>query len=389
MISGTWVGGGSENALRPRRRRIGTMLGVVASPLLLLATAAGCGEDDLLGSATAVPTEVAVDPADFLGDVPCRALVGAAQSYVLTLDTFGVEGEDDDSATPIRVGSSGPVSCASEVGFRDVIVDGARYVASVDVFEAAPDTLTPEGGFGSGARTMIDRSGARVLPRWTTTCGGGVASAVEAVADARVAVRPCAPLTDREEETPPPTRLVVPPEQVLGPEPCAVASRFALIPIAGDLPLRTAIACNSRTPEYDVVADTAYRLYAEAEREDGTPVGAVCEARAIAGLTVVATCGPLSDRGAVQVDLASLDVSRASARCPDGARYDVVDAQGNPLNAVAVPCGATTSITSVVPGEQVYRARVFEADGAPTGDIAECTATVLPGRSVDATCGYL
>lgn len=338
---------------------------------------AGCGDDASVTSDTAVPTEVAVDPADFLGEASCGPLDGAVQSYVLTLLTY--EDEADDS--PVVVGSTGAVSCASVAGFRNVIVAGALYTAEIDAYAVSPDELTPVGGVNSGARAM-ERDGVQVTPRWTSTCGAGAPSAVTAVTDVQTFVRPCEPLADSDASA---TRLAVAPEQVLGADPCAVAPSFDVASELGGLPSSLGLACDAAPLVYDAVDDQRYRLYARANRLDGTTVGTVCEARGAKGLTVEVTCGPLSDRGAVQVDLAPLTEPGGGVLCPMGSFYDVQSGD-DVLNPVPVPCGSTTSVTSVLPGIRSYQAVVYDAEGAATGQTADCTALVEAGRSVDATC---
>lgn len=338
----------------------------------------GCGDDDGLAFDVAVPTEVAVDPADFLGEASCGPLEGSVQSYVLTLLTY--DDENDDS--PVVVGSTGAVSCASVAGFRNVIVAGARYTAEVDAYPFPPGELTPVGGNDSGARAM-ERDGAQVIPRWSTTCGAGAPSAVVAVTDVQTFVRPCEPLADGEDA--PATRLSVAPAQVLGPDPCAAAASFDLTSELGGLPSSLGLACDGTPLVYDAVAEQRYRLYARADRLDGRTIGTVCEARGKAGLTVEVTCGPVSDRGAVQIDLSPLTQTGGDVLCPEGAFYDV-QADGEALNPVPVPCGSTTSVTSVLPGIRSYEAVVFDAGGVLTGQSADCTALVEAGRSVDATC---
>jgi len=345
---------------------------------LLVGASTGCGDDDGLSFSTAVPTEVAVNPVDFLGEATCSPLEGAVQSYVLTLLTY--EDENDDS--PVVVGSSLAISCASVVGFRNVIVAGARYTAEIDAYPFPPGELVPVGGSDSGARSML-RDGSEVVPRWTTTCGGGAESAAIAVTDVQTFLRPCEPLIDGEEEAA--ARISLGPSQVLGPAACSVAPSFDVTSELGGLPNSLGLACDGTPVVFDAVDEQRYRVYARAENLEGTTIGTVCEARGKAGLTVEVTCGPLSDRGAVQIDLNALTDGEGAPLCPTGSFYDIV-ADGAVLNPVPVPCGSSTSVTSVLPGIRSYAATVYDGAGIATGRGAACTALVEAGRSVEAAC---
>lgn len=122
------------------------------------------------------PELVAVDPADFLGTVRCVGKSeddevardpNAARSYVATLFdvTPGPDGGIPNPGTPLA--SSPPTSCQVPITFT-YVAPGHRYIAQVDAYREAPDTLSP---LVVGSR-LLSADGARVVPRWTATCGG-------------------------------------------------------------------------------------------------------------------------------------------------------------------------------------------------------------------------
>jgi len=122
------------------------------------------------------PELVAVDPADFMGSVHCAAESAddevardpnTARTYVATLFdvTPGADGGIPIPGTPLA--SSPPTSCQKPITFTYVTA-GRRYIAQVDAYREAPASLTP---LSVGSRLM-SANDARVVPRWTATCGG-------------------------------------------------------------------------------------------------------------------------------------------------------------------------------------------------------------------------
>lgn len=139
--------------------------------VLLLIAAGFCGCAGT-GSVISVPlptTAIVVDPADFMGNVPCLPAEGAMRRYVATLTSVHAGGAIDAGA--VALPSSPPVSCAQTVSFQRV-VDGTEYVADIDGYDI--DDIRPLGsadGGPSGSRVMVDGQGHYVAPRWTTSCG--------------------------------------------------------------------------------------------------------------------------------------------------------------------------------------------------------------------------
>ena len=159
--------------------------------LALLASAA-CSESPTTAPAVPRPQLVGVDPNDFMGSIRCAAPLAddanagsadagpeldcqvdsdldpdAARSYVATLYdvTPAADGSVPNPGTPLA--SSPPTPCLLPVTFS-YVVEGHRYLAQVDAYHERPKCLTP---ISAGSRLLSDVAGARVVPRWTATCG--------------------------------------------------------------------------------------------------------------------------------------------------------------------------------------------------------------------------
>jgi len=150
-----------------------------------------CSSTSTTATTIVRPELVAVDPADFLGSVPCAAPGGpdagsasepdAARSYVATL--FDVTPLSDGGVpTPgTQLASSPPTSCLNPVMFTYVVA-AHRYIAQVDAYVEAPEDLAP---ISAGYRSLVSvvdgaPAGEPVLPRWAATCGGYPLSPYEA-----------------------------------------------------------------------------------------------------------------------------------------------------------------------------------------------------------------
>jgi hypothetical protein len=147
-----------------------------AATSALFATAACTGT----GATVTVPlpaTAIVVDPAEFLGNVPCFPVfagtspsvgAGAMRRYVATLRTVHAGGALGLDAG-VELPSSPPTRCSDRVSFQRV-VDGTAYVAEIDGYDV--DDIKPLGTDGvSGSRVMVDRQNRFVRPRWQTSCG--------------------------------------------------------------------------------------------------------------------------------------------------------------------------------------------------------------------------
>jgi hypothetical protein len=341
---------------------------VLASSAALLAL--GCASDDDDDLSFAVPTEIAVAPADFLGGLSCSSFEGAVQSYVVTLHAF--DGPDD--GTPFTIGSSLPTPCSAVAGFRDVIVIGKRYTATIDAYDVAASRLVPLGGTSSGSRQMV-LDGEPLPARWSTSCGGGPQTAPIAKLAERVFVRPCEPLSGAAGTT----ALAVSARDVLGDDACALAASVDITFETGGLPATTGLPCDAAAVTYEATAGAHYRLYATAAIE-GVVHGASCFAQAIEGVTVRPSCSAPSPVGSATVSLAGVG---APPICPSGSWFDLFAADEQ-LNALPLPCDVTVSVGPYEPGELILAATIYDAMGAV--ESASCTASIEAGKTTAAVC---
>ena len=343
----------------------------------LAALCVGCDDPALSVLSFAVPTEVAVDPNDFLGDTSCSENPGAMRSYVMTLSAF----EDEDDTVPFLVGSTVPTPCSLVAGFREVIVLGQRHIADVDGYDVPVTQLTPFGGGSSGSRQMrsVD-TGEIVTPRWSTSCGASNQGGAIAEASRRVFVRPCDPIVD---DAPTPTMLSIGPAQVLGDDACALAPTFDLSPETTNLPESTDVACDAEPLSFEVAPGTSYDLYATTLIE-GVAYGAICSATAVRGVTVTAKCNPLSSTGRANIQLSSLNTGADEPLCPAGAFFDVVSGE-DVLNAVPLPCANTAQVGPLVGGLELLDVIIVNALGIETAR-GSCAAEIAPGKTTPALC---
>ncbi|MEM9693185.1 MAG: hypothetical protein AAGA56_11615 [Myxococcota bacterium] len=362
---------------------------ILAGGLLGLGVFSGCGDDTIVTSSFDVPTEIAVDPPDFLGAVPCARQAGAAQSYVVTLllwedatsDDTGGGGAAPVAQAPIRLSTSAPTSCAQAVGFRDLLSATGSYTAEIDVYEQAPEALEPLGGESSGARTML-ADGVRVTPTWTTTCGSFPDTAVRTVADRRTFIRNCNGLESESGAT---STVTVDPQAITasvgGCEAVqTLALRFdsPLIANIEDLP------CDGDPVELEVVAGTRVTAQALATPAEAgaSPLGTTCKADALGGVTVPLLCPSLSPFGQVRIDLRELTTDEGAA-CPDGVRYEV-SLGDRLLTASPVPCAQPVSVGPFNAIEAQVTLDV-EVRADPVLGI-RCEAEVVPGALSSSAC---
>lgn len=345
----------------------------VALALTLLA----CEEDPTTLFRFAVPTEVAVNPADFLGDTSCSSNEGAMRSYVMTLTAF----EDEQDRTPFIVGSTQPTPCSLVAGFREVIVIGQPHIAEVDGYDLPVELLRPFGGSSSASRQMRHvETGEVVTPRWTTTCGRGPADGAVATGARRVFVRPCEPLVD---SAPTPTQIGVNPVDVLGEAACDRAPTFDLAPESGNLPAITEVACDAEPIRFDVAPGASYELYATTTIME-VPHGTICTATAVPGVTVFVRCNPISASGRANVMLANVMTGADEPLCPASGNFDIVQ-DDVPLNDVPLPCDSPAQIGPLAAGLELFDVVVRDAAGNDTGR-GSCGAEIAPGKTTTALC---
>ncbi len=352
----------------------------IIAGLVLVSVAGACSEDDSYLTSYIQPTEVAVRPSDFLGDVSCSTNPGAMRSYVVTLTAY----DDADDVTGFTLGSSVATPCSFVVGFREVVTVGKRYTAEVDGYDLPPEQLVPFGGASSGARQMRDSSTGEVLtPRWTTRCGQTADGAATAALNELVYVRPCDALDDL---APSATAIALSPGHVLGDDPCAVAATIDIEEELVGLPAVPAVACDAEPVVFDAVAGELYSFYVSAMGLDNRLRGTQCFAMGVTGETVVPSCGTLTDQGSMRLSVAGLQVDGADEDlCPPEAYFDVLY-QDEALNAVPLSCAAQAHVSPLEPATYLLDVTIYGDDGQLLGDGASCSAAVVPGKTVDGFC---
>jgi hypothetical protein len=218
-----------------------------------------------------------------------------------------------------------------------------------------------------------------MTPRWSTSCGE---DGVVAFENQTPLVRPCQPLVDADSST---TTIRVAASDVLGADPCSVASSFDLEVRAGGLPSQSAIGCDEPPRLLDSAAGRTHQFYAFATGLDGIARGTSCAATALAGESVPLACQPLSSQGAAAVSLVGLQGVSGPA-CPEGHAFDVL-LDGAAVNAAPIACSATAHIAPLEPGTTTLVAQVYQPGGALFGTPLSCLVEVRPGDNSVAACG--
>lgn len=127
------------------------------------------------------PQLVAVDPDDFMGNIPCEGPrdpdtdaniprnPNAVHSYVATLFDVTPEEADGGARDPgVPLASSLPTTCKQQVTFAYVVANH-RYLAEVDAYHEEPEELS---AISLGSR-LVNVNGARAIPGWAVAvCGG-------------------------------------------------------------------------------------------------------------------------------------------------------------------------------------------------------------------------
>ncbi|MGK3993919.1 hypothetical protein [Sorangium sp. So ce1024] len=409
----TWFGAGDRRA--PRRCLALTGPRALALAALALAPAA-CEDGTRTDSDETIQTSLTIDPLAFLGDVRCSNEPGAIRSYVATLT--------DESATggPVTLASSPPIPCSSRVSFTFVVA-GHEYTARIDGYEQFAEELTPVGDETSGSRHML-LDGAPVAPRWTWACPGpdatDAADKLVAATGVNVVVQGCAPLTGPTD--PASAAIVIDPASALGALRCdgdggAIAS-FDVVPQDGGLAPVLGVGCPPSQPVvYDLGVDPgrAYSFRLEAKDAAGDLLfGSSCFAAASKGVTVTATCDPLSSTGALELDLGALLAAEdlacgagastytATLPLPQGDQPGSGDDQpgsgddqpgsgddqpgtNEELRVGPVPCGNRALLSALAPGAYEASVQVLDARGASVLSAA-CSGEVRPGATTRATC---
>ena len=421
---------------------------LVATLLPLLALSVSCTSTSASTTTPTTPTLVAINPDDFLGDVPCANAPGAMQRYVATVYDVTPGIGNDGGPTSFALPSSGPVSCARQIAFGGgFVLAGHRYVADIQAYDRSD--IKP---LGSGSSIMVDaKTGAVVSPRWTTSCGraassidagtagdagadaaaeGGVGDAgTEASTDAgtdaaveggvgdagsteagseggtstkdhpvvaaqytTVFVRHCAPLVSHA--PPGGTGISVGiDDAMLAPLSLACGSTTGQIAryrvsIDGSTSAPLEAACDQRVTFLSLTPGSGYHFTLEAfEPGATTPTWAThCFRTALDGAIVHAACDPLTDQGAIDLDSSAL-LAQLGLGCGDTlVSLNAVLAAAQPQSAVQTPpeCDAPIHFSSLAAG--LYGIDVTTTLTSGPGPSANCVASVTPARTALAQC---
>jgi hypothetical protein len=393
------------------------------------------------------PTLISVVPSAFLDaprasdgalvDVPCVDAQGGMRTYVATV--FDVEyqpdgtpvtaddiadgdavaadagadaGEADDAGadvptalctadsnpgttpratTGFALPSSGPIDCHDATSFSRIL-DGHRYRVEVQGYDR--DDLVP---LLAGVSILVDpTTGTRAKPPWQWSCGDtcpekGLIYVARAVGD-------CKLITDNETPSGP-TVVVVGLGGVSNTPACGTDSgeldHFEVTYSAGGTSTTATGACGEEIQLDDVPARgtlTISVLAYEASNPDPR-WGTTCTATPIQSLTVTATCAPLVDVGALDVDpagaLAALGSTCAAlGTLPAELNLDLVDPDGNNLAPTryvdSTTCGQKVRFSGVARGPARVNATLFT--GPTQLGRAECDGSVVPGSDVSTDC---
>ncbi|WP_437971707.1 hypothetical protein WMF04_21420 [Sorangium sp. So ce260] len=366
--------------------------------LALAACASGSDDDD---DDVSIQTSLAIDPLAFLGDVRCSNEPGSIRSYVATLTDESAEGG------PFTLPSSPPVPCSSRVSFT-YVVEGHEYTARIDGYAQYAEELAPVGDETSGSPHMLV-DGAPVAPRWTWACPGPDAAddagKLVAKTGVNVLVQGCAAVAAPDGALR--AAIELDPSSALGALSCGAGDRdvasFDVLPQGSALAPVLGVGCSSAEPVvYDLGTDPgrAHFFRLEARNAAGDLLfGSSCFATASAGVTVTATCAPLSDTGTLELDLGALLEAEqlacgagassytATKPLPDGEEPGTEGEEpGTETPYVGpVPCGERAVLSTLSPGTYTTSVKVLDASGKPVL-LADCRGEVRPGATTRATC---
>ncbi|WP_437492958.1 hypothetical protein WME75_19350 [Sorangium sp. So ce1014] len=363
--------------------------------LAIAACTSGSSDDD--DDDGRIQTSLTIDPLAFLGDVRCSSEPGAIRSYVATLTDESAEGG------PFTLASSPPIPCSSRVSFT-YVVEGHEYTARIDGYAQRAEELAPVGDETSGSPHMLV-DGAPVAPRWTWACPGPDATddagKLVAKTGVNVVVQGCASVAGPDDA--PSAAIVLDPASALGALRCGADDRevasFDVLPEGSALAPVLGVGCPPAEPVvYDLGAapGRAHFFRLEAKNAAGDLLfGSSCFATASAGITVTATCAPLSDTGALELDLDALLAAEQLACGAGASTYTATYTATEPLpdgeqSGTApyvgpVPCGQRALLSALSPGTYETSVEVLDATGTSVLS-ASCAGEVRPGATTRATC---
>ncbi len=365
--------------------------------------------DDSLGYSAAL----LLRPAAFIGDTPCGSATGSMRSYVATLIdhvqvTDDATGEEKEQRFTFP--SSLPVPCGQGVRF-DNIVGGHFYSVQLDGYEKLATDIGPQGwanangtvnygkqGLGSGSRHMENKVGLPVTPRWAGSCGEGDQDQIVAAASGTTLILGCDPLEDLNPAKGV-TAVEIDPRGALGTLACegegtAGQPTVATFDVASEDGLgdTAGLPCSKDTEPVTItgaglVPGAVVNFYVAAHATKDGPLawGAMCTAIVEEGITVHATCAPLTAEGALRIDFAEILAPYSLVCGADFATYDaVLSAGGESFVDKDLACDKPKVYKPVQPGD--YQADLsVQAKNGTTVFAVTCAGSIDPGRTTTVT----
>jgi hypothetical protein len=348
-----------------KRAHFVALLGLIA-----LGAAASCDDETETDDTDTITTSVVVDPELFLGALECGALEGGPRSYLATV--LRLPNEDDTVTEPEIVGQSGRVSCAVPLAFTNVET-GERYAATIEVFD------TPAG----------EPAGA---PQWTTSCALDGDGAAEARTLQQVTIRGCDALTGPSGGE---TALLIDATAAAGALGCADDEG-----VLGDITITPTGPEDTTLPEVTRACGQGPMRYAGDFVEPGVTYtfrleasdsaleqrwATTCEATAIEGFGVQASCGLMTSLGAAVFPIAEL-VEEATETCGESLTRARVALVAGPetLSPTLVGCDDDATIDGLPAGS--YLGSLELLDGADVVAAFSCSGTVEPAASTPLVC---
>jgi len=323
-----------------------------------------------------------------MGQVPCLDTQGAAKLYVATLEdvTSNLFGQAGAPVASFVLPSSAPTSCHLPVGFGFVVA-GHEYAADIQVYDRSDLVAAAPGG-----AIMLDPAGSHVAPRWTTSCGRDPLLTGEGpticASNVMATVTGCIPLINSAAPTE--TVVAIRPKDALGNLSCGDSAgqigSFAVVPEAPGLGQQTANSCDAELSYAGVEPGQSYTfdLFAYEPAATAPRWGTTCLAYPSLGVTVIANCDALTERGALVVDLGAW-LESAQLVCSSSGVTEVTVSVFTPDGVVvktsrAPDCALPLTFDALLPG--AYPIEVSASSGAA----GHCDAVVMPGTTTVATC---
>lgn len=338
--------------------------------LALAATAlatSSCVSDDSTEDTSTTTTSVVVDPAEFLGSLPCGDVEGAPKSYSAVIT---------DLTTETVLAESGRVSCHTPLAFTNVTA-AHRYSADVQVYDVEADESAN--------------------PFWSTSCGADGNGAALARSLQQVTIRGCDVLTGPGSAQ---TSISIDASRAVGALGCTdsggVVFSIDVIPVEpedSDLPTITQ-ACGQDPLVYsgdEVEAGEKYTFRLDAtdfalEQRWAT----TCTVTPREGFGLSASCGLLTDRGTITFPILAL-LDEAALSCDptaeDGERVTrarIALVGPDDVDETFVDCTRDVEISAVKEGSYVGTIELF--DESVVVATFSCTGTLDPATESTLVC---